>query len=326
MQNQSKYANKTVLLIAPVFFGYHKNIKSEIERKGGRVFFFPEKPVGVLRHFFRSISARSKKRQYEQYGEKLLKRIISHNIAYDYVIAIRSEILTADFYGAIRMANRKALFVLYQWDSLKYINYMPLLDSFDSVFSFDYDDVQKDNRIKLLPLFYIYGHAAPIANVSYKYDCLFYGSVNADRQEVLNSLATELERNGLSFKFYIYFPFSTLIRLFFTRKITTRLKYIKTKSLTKGDIQKMMQSCKYVIDINTLGQSGLTMRTFESLAVGKILITTNESITREKILPGNYLVIDRKMPVLNGLNNEYAYDKMFNDTYSLSSWLENLIV
>ena len=58
----------------------------------------------------------------------------------------------------------------------------------------------------------------------------------------------------------------------------------------------IISSSKVVVDMPYEGQTGLTMRTVESLAMGTRLITTNNSIAQYKdISPNSYLIINNQM-------------------------------
>ena len=67
----------------------------------------------------------------------------------------------------------------------------------------------------------------------------------------------------------------------------------KSKSLSHKEILNYFARALCIIDFPSSFQTGLTMRTFETLAAGKKLITTNKYITNEPFYNPEYIqVID----------------------------------
>jgi hypothetical protein len=89
-----------------------------------------------------------------------------------------------------------------------------------------------------------------------------------------------------------------------------------------------MSSCQAVLDIHHPGQSGLTMRTFEVLASGKKLITTNENVRNHDFYdPTLISIIDRNNPIIN-LNflelESKVISQSFFSMYSCKGWLTEI--
>jgi galactitol-specific phosphotransferase system IIB component len=97
------------------------------------------------------------------------------------------------------------------------------------------------------------------------------------------------------------------------------------KAMTSAQINSKIESCLAVLDIQHPKQTGLTMRTFEVLASGKKLITTNKSIQNEIFFdPSIIQVIDREKPELdlNFFNNDInRMPDFFFNHYSCKGWL-----
>jgi hypothetical protein len=318
----SKYYKQSVALIAPKFFGYEKEIMKEIQKKGGEVSFFSEMPNIIINRILHNFFPKLRRFQCKRYENRLLKKI-KHN-RYTILIAIRSEILTPEFYKKLRSKLPKAYFILYEWDSIKYIDYSGLINVFDTVFTFDRQDADKNSNLKYCPLFYT-DNFVPSRNTSYKYDIAFVGSVKDDRQYILSKMMHECEKETISYFFYLYFPLMTYIKMKFNGSVNMKPGL---KSLRKENISDIFANAKVILDINTVEQNGLAMRIFEALASGKKIITCNENIKYEKEIPNsNYYVIDRNNIVLNKsfIDRPYVFHKNFYNEYSLSSWLEKLV-
>jgi hypothetical protein len=130
------------------------------------------------------------------------------------------------------------------------------------------------------------------------YDVVFIGSAHTDRYIVGEKIREVADRLNLKSYFYYYAM----------GRIAFRLKKLIDKSLKQFDITKVSfdklnhhqiidfyKKTKSVLDINKPFQNGLTIRTFEVLASGRKLITTNSDIKNYPFYcPVNILVIDRE--------------------------------
>jgi hypothetical protein len=84
-----------------------------------------------------------------------------------------------------------------------------------------------------------------------------------------------------------------------------------------------------VLDIHHQCQSGLTMRTFEVLAMGKKLITTNALVQAEPFFDDRWvLVVDRGDPVIPKdflITDPPPLWSGFVDRYSIKGWLRDVL-
>lgn len=311
---------KKILFIAPKFFDYEIEIKKELEKLGGDVVFFPEKPYSFYYRVLKQISAKFQKSIEINY----LNSILSNVENFDIFFLIRGEIITEIFLKTLKQKSPKAIFIMYQWDSIKNnSNYVYLLNYFDRVSTFDMVDAQKLN-INYLPLFYSKKYENLELSDDKRYDIVFFGSYHGDRLEILKKVSKECERLGLDFKYHLFIPKLALLkRLVFLKIKLQDLKYLSTKSVSTDEILESYKFTKAVLDIENPGQNGLTMRTFEVLGAILKLITTNKRILNENIYDeANILLIDR---------NELYLDEFFlkrtnimNETvtkYDISHWL-----
>ena len=99
--------------------------------------------------------------------------------------------------------------------------------------------------------------------------------------------------------------------------------------MSKTGLIEIMCAGKAVLDIQHPNQTGLTMRTFEVMALQKKLITTNQDIVNYDFYrPENVYVIDRNAPYIE----TGFFDKAFAHLepqllyqYSIESWLKTLL-
>jgi hypothetical protein len=99
-------------------------------------------------------------------------------------------------------------------------------------------------------------------------------------------------------------------------------------------VAEVFARSKCVIDIQRTGQSGLTMRTFEALASGAVLVTTNEAIRNEPfydpvrvvILPEGDPIKARALIVraLHAYTDDPGWVSRSLAPYSLSTWVQTI--
>jgi hypothetical protein len=101
------------------------------------------------------------------------------------------------------------------------------------------------------------------------------------------------------------------------------------KTLSRKKYKSLLLKSRYVLDLPTPKQSGVSLRTYEALASGCALITTSKSIAQEPffddksifIVDANHL--EESIPVL--LKQEYTNPQALPfDEYSLSAWVNKI--
>ena len=103
-------------------------------------------------------------------------------------------------------------------------------------------------------------------------------------------------------------------------------KDFSTKALSQSAVRRMTASSRAVLDIEHPKQTGATMRTFESLALGKKLVTCNQAVRKLDIYsPENVYIFNRSKPTLPP--NQFfispfkSISKKSLDKYSLKNWV-----
>ena len=313
--------NKRILFIGPKFFDYEKKIIFSLEKRGALVDFFPEKVngpfYGFCLNYFKYIALFLEKKH-------LNNIIVKMKSSYDIVFLIRGEIITEAFMENIKKRFPTAKYVMYQWDSQRNnSNFLKLIKYFDKVTTFDKIDAI-NLGLDYLPLFYIDDYVNINLDKERVYDLVFFGSYHGDRLNVLKGIIKEANRIKIAMHSFLYIPKVKLLRLLVFRKISfSDIQYLSTKKITSAEILHFYKKTKAVLDIESSGQNGLTIRTFEVLSAGLKLITTNTNIKDEDFFNSNRIdVIDRKQILLN-LDFFSINIKQFNmQKYSLENWLD----
>ena len=324
---------KNILLLAPNFFEYSSNIKNELIALGANVVNFNErisdKPIikAIIRkrlHFLISPIINN-------YYKKILNEV--ENIKLDYILVINPEVINKSIFNNLCNNNKDLKTILYLWDSINNKpHFKELFSLFDNSWSFDKSDCQKNNGLKFLPLFFDSSYIkTPKNNPQLEYDLCFIGTVHSDRFAIINSLKFQAKKIGLEVYTFMYLPSKLM---FFYKKLLDKgfrgIKYsdLSYKPLKEDQIIEILSKSKVVIDINHNLQTGLTSRTFETLASRKKLLTTNKTIFNYDFYDKkNIDVIDRDKPILNAdfLSSEYndAMVPLINN-YSINNWVNKI--
>lgn len=318
---------KNLLLIMPDFHEYSNAIKKSIEKQGYKV----DIKYDLSTNFLYAILDKTLPKisvYIKRYFNFTLKREFATK-TYSKVLVIRGDGLETSFFEFCKHYNPMVELVLYQWDSLKNFNYLEFVDFFDKVYTFDSDDFEKyqhDLNFKYLPLFFSKNNQGYTEK---DIDFTFIGGITVDRYLWLLKLRKNLSSEGYNFYFHMYIDFRVYITLL-VRGIILNPKYIKFHSLSGKTINNIYLQTKVCIDLPHPEQSGLTMRTFESLACHCKLLTTNKNITKEDFYnPINIKIIDLHSTNIVPLIKELHSSKyiMFNkiEKYSIDNWSVTLL-
>jgi hypothetical protein len=307
-----------IILIAPKYYNYHQLIIDNLIGKGHSVDFIEDKNSG----FLYTLSTKSKyllDRYKLNYKNEVLAKLEAKS--YDYMIVIGGKTLGTDFWNYVG-SNFSFKKILYQWDSLKNFDYRTMIPVFDSVMTFDSVDAKSLN-IKYLPLFYKEGAKAKSAE---DIDLLFIGTWHSDRIDILNEIALFAKANNLRYYFKIYYPYYMYLYLVYFKKRLKPSKFFIFKTVPLKQMNHLYQRSKCIVDINHPSQTGLTMRTIETIGEGKKLITTNTYVEQEEFYDEKMIqIIGRKGIVIKDdfFKTEGQYKNI--ERLEISNWVEQLL-
>lgn len=324
----------SVLLISPDYFNYAQMLKTAFAEKGYEVDWFSDRQGGG---FWHKALLRLNRRLVAGKIKKYLNGILSfcEGRTYDYVIVINAEAITPEFVQALRVQQPSARFVLYTWDSVANLE-MPLklAPYFDKCYSFDKTDCETYPEFEFLPLFYCDLESrekyerAPRA---YDYVCIATikpGKIRAIRQ-VCDELAAHYGRG------YVYlFLQSRLVYLYYKLKYRkefkgTKMSMFRYKRLSNRECDEISLQAGIVVDVSMRHQNGLTMRTFETLARGQRLLTSNGEIASYDICdPALVYIYDGEKPLdfsspFFDENGTLPYNSAIKK-YAVTEWIDHL--
>lgn len=328
--NKVDLNGKKILFIAPKFFGYEKHILEAMKTLGATVYYRSDKPsenswAKMLLRLFPKLVWIIADRIYTKWVIGLELQDC------DVIFIVKGEAISPAFLEFLRKRYIHAKFVFYMWDSIANVQHTEdKFALFDSISSFDPLDCKLFPNIRYRPLFFI-DHYQQEAHEQSDPGLFFFGTLNGDRPKVLARVVGALDKD-------VRFDYGLFVRskleLYLRRLIDSSFKVIEPNRLMfaaipASEIKRRMSSCNCVLDVEHPNQSGLTMRTFEVLASGKKLITTNQSIRNEPFFDAsNICVIDRTRPVISKDFVFMPFKPMqasFFENYSLVGWLKEVL-
>lgn len=326
-----------ILLITPNFFNYPQKMCEELKKNGHTVTWFDDRPS--TNSFVKAI-IRINKNFINFYIKKYFEKIFDEikNNKYDKFILISGQSLSLSKYmiEKIKECQQNCEFILYQWDSLNNFKYIKEVKSlFDRCYSFDLDDVEKNDYLQFLPLFYTdtYENIGKNtnSNTSYQYDCMFVGTAHPKKYKYIRKISFELK--DVFPKQYIYFFFPSKLVYIYRKLKNAEFKNAKFndfhyKSLRENKMIELLSNSKCVLDSAQDNQNGLTIRVIETLGAKRKLITTNENIEKyDFYCPENIYIYKDKFDFQNiffNSNYKEVDDKIYTK-YSLKNWLKILL-
>ncbi len=325
--------DKKILFFGLEAFGYKNIILNEMRKQTATVDYFNSKPVttnigkAVLK--FAPWLLLPKTRRYYS---NILKQV--RNNRYDIIILMRCDSADRTILNRYRKAFPNAEFRLYLWDSLQnIIGIRSKIASFDRVMSFDRIDCQMNPAFGFRPLFFAENYAMEAMDqTKAMYDLSFCGTMHSDRYVVIEKVVQWCKQTGLKTFIYPYFQSGFVYwayRIKDKRYRKTRKSDFVYKQMPTTEVGKLMEGTMAMLDIHHPSQSGLTMRTIETLGSRRKLITTNADIAEYDFYnPDNILIIDREQPALSKEFFESDYQELDRDIYNkytISAWVRDIL-
>jgi hypothetical protein len=327
------FAGKSILLVSPKFFGYDLAARDKLTEMGADVTMFDDRPSNsFLAKALIRLDKRLLETQTTKYYAKIADQIADRQ--FDIVFLLNPEALPVSFLKFCKSRWKDALYVMYMWDSIKNrkhtLEFVPFCDR---VFTFDCDDAMMPN-FAFKPLFYLDRYAdVRQANPPIKYDVCFMGTLHSDRYAIAKEVKDWCDQQGL--QCFFYFFMQNRILYYFNKLrgkgITAPRSEVSFTKMNPAQVVDIVASSRVILDIQHPKQTGLTMRTLETLGAGKKIITTNPHIKDyDFYTPDHIMIIDRDQPtqVLNRAFFLEATHPIPSDiiaNYSIGSWLFDLL-
>jgi hypothetical protein len=320
---------RRVLFTAPRFFGLEIEIAAELERRGWRVDYLPDRPfesplmfaaTRFLPKLVQGPANAVKLRMLEDFGA-------TH---YDAFLAVNGQTMSAKMMRTLRRQFPRMRTVLYMWDSMENRAKDPEeLEQFDQCFSFDVASARRFG-MRHRALFFGPGFAMP-PPPRFTYDISFIGTMHSDRYAVLNQVKSALPP-GLRAYWYLFIQAPWVYQAYRFLKPAMRSASrdeFRFEPLARRQVQTVFRESASVLDIEHPRQSGLTSRTLETIGARKKLLTTNRSVVDYDFYDhANICVIDRHRPEIPAGFFDSPYKNLpqaIYYKYSIAGWMDEVM-
>ncbi|MFK7941518.1 MAG: hypothetical protein AB8B85_01175 [Paracoccaceae bacterium] len=260
-------------IIGPSFFGYLEDLTERFHARGIGATFYDERPSNSIstKAFLRVAPAAVKARRTADWLARTVQSVIEAGTTH--ALLISPEIVTPDAVRRLQAAGIKV--TRYGFDSVRNKRGMQDLDPLmDRVASFDPEDCAQLGY-DYIPLY----SAAPRRDPAPDRACDFFycTTMHSHRPQMVARLKAIIARRGWSSGFLLFYHSRPLWLAIYLRhpQVWGLVREIATTPFSKTDIARATETARVVFDIHHGGQSGLTMRTFEALSLGAVLLTTN---------------------------------------------------
>ena len=323
---------KKILFVSANFFGYEKAIANRLRELGAEVDFYNERPSdSVLSKGIIRVNKNFYFKKIKSYYQKILKETGQRN--YVFFLLIKGETIPLFFLKNFKQDHPSAKMIYYSYDAVQeYPKFLKLYSYFDQNFTFEPKDAHQYN-LHFRPLFFLTDYQQTTEDLSIKNDVVFIGSAHTDRYLIGEKVKEICATKNLKTYFYYYAQSKAafLLKKVFDQNLKKfDLKKLSFKKLKHSEIAEIYSQSRSVLDINKPFQDGLTMRTFETLALGKKLLTTNSDISNYPFYDAeNIMILNRNQIEIDAEFFKSDFKKIDPKTLgmmTLDSWISCLFV
>jgi len=265
----------------------------------------------ILKTFFKT------NLKHQHYGKEIINELKKNNQIQDVILTIKGDFITPESILEFKNYTKKSI-GFFNDNTYRCPKIKRVLHCFDDVFSFEKEDCANFN-LKFASN-WIYNSENATNENQFEYDVFNISSIDK-RLPILKRIAANLASQNSKFKFIIYDKKQ--------KDNDENITYIRSH-MPLSEVNDYISRSKVLLDINRLGQSGLTFRVFESLGLEKKLITTNTDIKNYDFYnPNNILIIDEKNPIIPMEFFENEYEKIPDsilEKYTLKGWTNHVIL
>lgn len=324
--------NKKAVVIMPNLHDYPNKVKDALEREGYETKIYHAAPPTfyhvIIRRIARFIGI---KRAFYLVNRKLMNRIKSENSEVDCFIVIRGETLD---YTMLKTCMKHILkdvgkSTYYSWDSFKNLYCGGELGKlFQKRFTFDSEDSKNNKGWLLLPLFYSEEYDLEKDNQKeIKYDLCCVTGLSLEKYDLYKKIKAANPDLRIKCKMYLDKKLLRTKMLMDSSFREMDPDVLITSSMSAQDIISLYRKSKAILDLPSSSQSGLSMRTIESLGLRQKIVTTNSYIKEYDFYSDNNVWVlgsDCKIES-EWFDKPYLLDDSIRSRYSITSWCKKLI-
>jgi hypothetical protein len=328
-------SGKDILLVAPYYHGYQNFLRKTLENLNASVVLIDNKafkydPLNKGTQWFEAWFC--KKNRY------IRKQIMPYtNRPFDACLFVNLFSFHPTIVENLRKANPSIKCILYIWDNIEGYKWKSFLRYFDDIYMFDPIEA-KEHGIKYLPNFHL---DIPIPGTeNNKFDLHFVGSLQVHRMTMLERITAMCQERKKRFFFYLHVPpvyskfrnntlmyaFSNLFpnrftgykRLYKIQKGIAEHALIHYSPMKLAETMQTMAQSHGVIDLPYPSQTGSTHRVVQALALGKKVLTTNQSVVHDSFYHPDWI------KVISESGDDIDWDWIYSDHHSHKPDMETL--
>jgi len=318
-----------ICLISFDFWHYDEHIVHKLKEKGVEAYHIN---IGAFTH--KNFGARVKNAMSKVFIGKNLKHEKRQNFIIeslkkigkqDQILVINPENIEERVHEVIRKYAERNIAYLY--DSMSRNPAHHILHYFDTVFSFDDEDVAEHGFQKITN--YNYLEYCPWEKQNPELDLFYITSYDTQRLQRLNLLINRMSDLSIKFKTIVAGKKSwknKLAQIVDSKNIDI-IKF-RTKNIPQQSLPELYKNTKVILDLQRNNQMGLSFRIFEAMALEKKFITDNENIKNYGFYnPHNILILNEDFSNIEKSFFETPYQKLpeeIYDRYTLDSWVNTV--
>jgi len=318
-----------ICLISFDFWHYDEHIVNKLREKGVEAYHIN---IGAFTH--KNFGARVKNTFSKVFLGKNLKHGKRQNFIIeslrkigkqDQILVINPEAIEERVHVEIR--KYAARNIAYLYDSMSRNPAEHILHFFDTVFSFDDEDVTKFGFNKITN--YNYLEYCPAKKQHPKLDLFYITSYDTQRLLRLNLLINKISDLNICFKTIVAGKKSwkKKITQIVDQKNIDIIKF-RTKNVPQQSLPKLYKNTKVILDLQRNNQMGLSFRIFEAMALEKKFITDNFTIKNYDFYnPENILILNDDFSNIEKSFFETEYQSIPQEIYykyTLDNWVNTV--
>ena len=318
-----------ICLISFDFWHYDEHIVNKLKEKGVEAYHIN---IGAFTH--KNFGARVKNAMSKVFIGKNLKHEKRQNFIIDslkeigkqdQILVINPEGIEEHVHKIIRKyADRN---IAYLYDSMSRNPAHHILHFFDTIFSFDDEDVREYGFKKITN--YNYLKYCPSEEQNPHLDLFYITSYDTQRLQKLNFLINQIDDLNIKFKTIVAGKKSwkNKITQIVDSKNINIIKF-RTQNIPQQSLPKIYKNTKVILDLQRDNQMGLSFRIFEAMALEKKFITDNHTIKNYDFYnPENILILNDDFSNIEKSFFETDYQKLPDDIYykyTLDNWVNTV--
>lgn len=314
-----------ITLISLDNWGFNEHIAVALKKKGYVVhhidfnkfkYKYPNFLYKIFNFLLKHLLNRNLKNIY--YGQEVIKALKKNNEIQDVILTIKGDFIDPKCLLDFKKYTKKSI-AFFNDSIAHYPKTASVLKCFDEVYSFEKEDCKKYN-LKFKTNF-IYNYTEnKVDKADFKYQ-LFNISSRDSRTGSILKIAKALKYQNINYKIIVLDKKNRIQK--------NELLTVIRKALSLEHVNEYIENSQIALDIQREDQIGLTFRVFESLGLGKKLITTNADVKSYDFFnPNNILVIDINNPIFPKSFFETPYQRIPQEIlkeYLVENWISSFI-